>query len=405
MTMGSRLARQLDAPLRRPVASAIPVRARLRESIVLGLRLGLTSLAAAAGFGILGGPGGISTAKAASMDLTPERLVLQPPLTPGGATCQQVAANPELAVSQGFLPNFFPCLPDHAAFKNIMSELGFAIAPPVMRPARTTGLAGFSVGLEITATTINSGGVAKTGTAYWRQGTQGAFDGTNYSSVNDSPSSLLQVYALKVRKGLPLGFEIGTAIGYLGGTSMGTVGLDLRWAFLEGFRTGAFGYLPDLSAGVGVRTLMGSPKLYLTTLAADVVASKPITLADSGRLTPYVGYQYVFIFGNSTIMDFTPNVDALRECGYAGPHPDTGKPVCERKLSNGADNNSDFNNNSTFIGLQAGRHRGIFGLQYKYEILQFGGQLATDLVDPSSVDGDLVGGRQWTFSLEGGAAF
>jgi hypothetical protein len=45
---------------------------------------------------------------------------------------------------------------------------------------------------------------------YWHDGTEGSVDPNNkqFSIVNNSPDSILQVYSLKARKGLPLGFEI-----------------------------------------------------------------------------------------------------------------------------------------------------------------------------------------------------
>lgn len=345
------------------------------------------------------------------MDPTPERLVLQPPNLPNGSTCQDVAANPDVALRSGALPNALNCRPDNIAFRNYISELGFAIAPTANYPARTTGLGGIALTLEANYTKINSGNtsIAENGqsTNYWRRATQGSVDkGANrFSSENTSPDSVIQVYTLKARKGLPFGFELGGALGTIANTSMWTVGADLRWSLLEGFRTGPLGALPDVSVGGGVRTLTGTSKFHLTTVGVDVKLSKPIPIADSATITPHVGYQRLLIFGDSTIQDFTPNTDALRECGYGGPDPRTGTPVCRNKLANGSDNNVDFNNYATFEKVRVHRHRIMFGAHYKYEILYLGGQFLLDATPPDSENPGLSSSRQWTLSLEAGVFF
>ncbi len=367
-------------------------------------------LASAAIVGLLAFAAG-RTAYAADMDPTPERLVLQPPGLPPGATCQSVAANPEVAVKAGTVPNAFPCKPDNIAFRNMVSELGFAIAPTAFHPARTTGIGGVALTLEASYTKINadafSTGADGSQTQYWHKGTRGSVDpNTNkFSVVNDSPDSLLQVYTLKARKGLPFGFEITGALGYLTNTTMWVGGADIRWAILEGFRTGPVGLIPDMSIGGGVRTLAGSSKFNLTTVGIDAQVSKPITIADATVLTPYVGYQRLIIFGDSTIVDTTPNVDPLEQCGYTGPDPQTGSPGCRNKLSNGAPNNGDFNNNVTFDKVRTHRHRGIVGVNYRYELLYVASQFLVDLTSPDDENPGLVGSRQWTLSFEAGVYF
>lgn len=344
------------------------------------------------------------------MDPTPERLILQPPGIPAGFDCQGIAANPGAFIAAtNQSPNNYACRPNNPAFRNLVSELGFAMAPSVMRPARTTGYGGFSLSLELSFTKINAGGSVD-GVKYWEQGTRGATDGKTFSANNNAPDSLLQIYSLKARKGLPFGFELGTNLGYMGGTSMWVIGGDLRWSILEGFRKGPMGYVPDLSVGGGVNTLVGSSKMYLTTLGINVVASKPFTFGDTGSLSPFIGYQRLIIFGNSTIVDLTPNVNAIDRCGYQGADPVSGAPLCANKVNvNGAPSNTpdngDFNNNTTFNPVRIHRHRLLVGANYKYEIMQVGVQFATDLTSPGSENYQITGARQWTLSFDGGVSF
>lgn len=353
-----------------------------------------------------------AAAHADNMDPVTERLVLQPANAPGGS-CQASAANPELSLGPGFSgnPNTYLCRPANMAFNNLMSELGFALAPTAFHPARTTGLGGFALTFEASYTKINQDAVSKEADGstvqYWHLGTQGARDPNTkaFGTQNNAPDSLLQVYSLKARKGLPLGFELAGALGYIPNTTLWSVGADVRWAPLEGFRTGALGILPDLAVGGGVRTITGTSKFTLTIASVDVQISKPIPIAGSAQLSPYVGFQRIWVFGDSNIIDSTPNVDPQQQCGYQGNDPSTGSPVCANKLSNGAANNSDYNNNFVFQKVRTQRNRGIIGINYRYEILFLAGQFLMDLTPPSDENPGLQDARQWTMSFEAGVYF
>lgn len=353
---------------------------------------------------------GPRAAHAGDMDPVTERFVQQPGNLPLGSTCQSIAANPAGVLGQGLRPQDFPCRPDHQSFQNMVSELGFAIAPSAFYPARTTGIGGFQIGIEMSYTRISTGKVARDtgGTEnYWKLGTRGATDPNTkaYRGINDEPDGILQIYSLKARKGLPYGFELVGSVGYIANTTLWVGGGDFRWSLMEGFRTGALGLLPDVSVGSGVRTVAGTSKFYLTTVGIDVKISKPITLADSAVLTPVLGYQRVIVFGDSTVVDATPNVDALQQCGYDGPDPNTGAPTCRNRLPNGQEASTDFQNTFTFRKVRVHRNRGILGLNYRYELITLGSQFAFDLNEPGDENPFLVGKRQWTLSFEAGVAF
>ncbi|MFO0741084.1 MAG: hypothetical protein U0270_34615 [Labilithrix sp.] len=344
------------------------------------------------------------------MDPTPERLVIQPPGLPPGSTCQSIAATPETAVKAGLRPQDFACRPNNAAFKNFISELGFALAPSAFYPARTTGIGGFQVSLEASYTPISSDRAVEVGKGnyqqYWHLGTRGTQDpgSKQFSISNASPDGVIQVYALKARKGLPAGFEIAGTIGTVSNTGLWVGGGDIRWSLFEGFRTGLLGYLPDVSLGGGVRTVTGTSRFYLTTVGIDARISKPITLQDSSVIIPQIGFQRLIIFGDSNVLDSTPNTDAVAQCGYQGLDGN-GAPTCRNKLSNGQDNNGDFANNFTFEKVRIHRNRGLLAVNYRYEIVWIGSQIAFDISDPKSENPGVVGVRQWTLSFEGGVHF
>lgn len=299
--------------------------------------------------------------------------------------------------------------PDNAAFKRFTNQLGLAMAPLAMYPARTTGYGGVQVVLQGSYTTID----AKAD--YWKYGTRGPTDPSTgrYSVRNVDPSSILQLYAINVRKGIPFGFEFGGTFGILAQTSLLVAGADIRWSLLEGFRTGWAGVLPDVAIAGGVRTLTGTPQIQLTVASFDVTLSKPIPIADSSIVTPYIGYQWLNIFANSGLIDFTPGVDALAACGYQGQNvpgtpaatpPYTGESICSTQVR-------DSNNNHLFDAARMSRQRLVLGLMYRYEMIVLGAHLMPEIAKPEKTNSGAEAAAlqgvpgQTTFGFQVGVAF
>jgi hypothetical protein len=346
-------------------------------------------------------------ASAEPMDPALERLALADPSYPGG-NCHPGG---EWAGDATGMTTSKACKPDDAAFKRLISQYAFAFAPTAMHSARTTGYGGFHLSLEADYTSISSD------KAYWKNGTRGAIDPSSNASskFNGSPASLLQLYSLKFRKSFGFGLEVTGIVGFMPKTSIISGGADVRLSLLEGFRTGVGGVLPDVAVGGGVRTITGTPQFQLTVAALDAQISKPLPIQDSMVLTPYVGYQYLWIFGDSGLIDMTPATDAIRYCNYAGQNvpraagetgPYTGQPLCNGGSS------LDFNNNVVFKPARLERHRMIFGLNYRYEMVMLGGQFLIDAVPPADAQNDDADkkilqdeSRQYTLSFELGAMF
>jgi hypothetical protein len=351
-----------------------------------------------------------AVASAEPMDPALERLTVDSAGKPSGA-CHPGGEWDDSPNADGLSD---ACLPDNASFKRLISQYAFAFAPTAMHSARTTGYGGFHLSLEADYTSISSD------KSYWKNGTQGPIDPSDNSSstINGSPQSLLQLYSLKFRKSFGFGLEITGIVGFMPKTSIISGGADVRLSLLEGFRTGVGGVLPDVAVGGGVRSITGTPQFQLTVAGLDAQISKPLPIQDSSVLTPYVGYQYLWIFGDSGLVDLTPGTDALRYCNYAGQNvpgntdPDasktanTGQPVC-----NGG-SPLDFNNNVVFKSARLERHRLIFGLNYRYEMVMLGGQFLIDAVPPADAQNDDADkavlkdeDRQYTLSFELGAMF
>lgn len=347
-------------------------------------------------------------ASAEPMDLALERLVTNPSCR----TADGAFPNPAAPLDP---TNPTWCEPDNVAFKKLVNQLGFAFAPTAMHSARTTGYGGFDVSVEGDYTKISSG------ESYWKLGTQGSVDASTnrHATRNSSPDSLLQLYSVKIRKGFGFGLEVAGMVGFMPKTSLVGGGADVRLSLLEGFRTGIVGILPDVALGGGVRTITGTAQLQLTVASLDAQISKPLAIQDSSILTPWVGYQHLWMFGDSGLVDLTPGTDAQGYCGYAGtnapgnPDPNKkvfdGQPIC---TAAGGNAHIDFNNNAVFDHVRLERHRLLVGANYRYEMVMVGAEFITDLTSPADAQSskedkaDLKDeARQWTIGLELGAAF
>jgi hypothetical protein len=333
---------------------------------------------------------------------------------------------------------FTPCGTDDGAFAKLIAQYGAAVAPTVMHSARTTGYGGFSLSVEAAFTTIDNGNSGTcladgTGCNYWQKGTQGPQDATskNFSSVNAGPPGMLQLYTLKITKGLPFGFELTGAFGYLAQSSIYTIGADVRWSLFEGFRTGVPAFFPELAVGGGVRTITGTDQFQLTVASADGELSKPIPIAGTVVLTPWLGYQYLRIFGDSNLIDLTPNTDATNYCGFTGPNtpanPDptknnslNGQPTFDGQPACKGGTSADFNNTVVFNQARLNRHRILAGLELRVQMIKIGGQFMYDVVDPgnaTSIDAATLAAvyhnqnpyadvkRQMTLAFDVGAVF
>lgn len=324
---------------------------------------------------------------------------------------------------------FQRCDPDNVAWAGLVAQYGFALAPTAMHSARTTGYGAFEIAIEGTFTSFDRD------KDYWKNGTQGPVDQSTKlaSQSNANLDPVLQTYMLKFRKGFPFGLELMATVGFMPSTSIVVGGADVRWSLFEGFRSGVPAFFPEFAVGGGVRTISGTDQMQLTVASADAQISKPIPIGGAVVLTPYVGYQPIWIFGDSGTIDLTPNSDAVGLCNYGGgaspvtpsgqQHQDgspihDGQPVC---LNGGTA--ADFNNNVVFDPVRLFRHRINFGIQLRASLVRFGAHFITDLVDiPQAqfehnstteyVDDNGATrsrfenvGKQWTLAFDLGALF
>lgn len=174
--------------------------------------------------------------------------------------------------------------PNRQLFEGLARDLGQVLGPRVGAPAETLGQAGFAVNFMTSLSFIPSD------EEYWQLGVE-----------DQDPSSSMLSGIFQVRKGLPFSFELAGNFGYLFNSEMFTLGTDLKWALNEGFY-----YFPDLAIRGSVNTVMGAPDLNMVTAGGDMSASKSFGLSGVMSLTPYVGYQMLFIVASSRLLNAYP---------------------------------------------------------------------------------------------------
>ncbi len=310
------------------------------------------------------------------------------------------------------------CYADNQLWANLVNELGAALAPSLATPAMTLGIAGLYVGYEISITNLHN-------TAdHWRRGTEGTV-GSDVNSdtrtTRDNGDAAAFVSHLHVRKGLPFGFELGTQATHMHSSNIWAIGADVRWSLFEGFHRN-WGWLPDLAVRGSVNTVVGQTQYALTVVGIDGMLSKRFTVGGSVRLSPYLGAQALFIFGDSGVVDLTPSRNARAECPRQEiryvPDPNTGvgrspsglvgQVVCNGggTLPAGVPGElNDTRNSAVFQPVRILRPRGFLGLQMQWEILVITAEFGVDIGSPSFLNTPPAdAGRPLTQAVSAGAS-
>jgi hypothetical protein len=223
------------------------------------------------------------------------------------------------------------------AYRNLVSEMGVAFGPSFLAPAETLGYMGMAMGVNYGITTVN-------GTAdYWKNG------------VDGTAAGFLQTIGMEVRRGMwfPLpGFEIGGGLKYLTESHMYAPHVMAKFSINEGYFDIP---LPAIAVrGFGSR-VMGSREVDLTIASVDVSLSTSFGVASTINLTPYLGYNYLMIIGDSKVIDTTPGTDSLNPDGNTNFGPGLS---CT---------DADCNNNVVFDDQDTiARHRIFFGTRIMY---------------------------------------
>lgn len=177
-------------------------------------------------------------------------------------------------------------------FRSLSSELGSIMALQPVDTADSLGLSGFSISADVTLNSLNHE------RRFWRGPTAGG-------ARNIAPS--LQLVA---RKGLFPGLEVGVGTTHLFESTMWSIGGYFKASLHEGFH-----HLPIPSIAIRgtFGHVFGAKDLSLTTAAVAVTISHVFGVGKTLNLTPYIGYEALFVLSHSSNIDATPYCDELED--------------------------------------------------------------------------------------------
>ncbi len=229
-------------------------------------------------------------------------------------------------------------------FRNLMSQLGMALAPQFHSPAETTGYNGFAFVAKYGATTIDD-------TAeYWEYG------------LDRAPDPVLHTLAMEIRKGIwfPIpSFELGAGFTHLLGSHLFSLNASAKLALHEGFLHWA---TPALAVRFTGQRVVGTSQVDLTIIGVDVSMSKSFGVGGTFNFTPYLGYNALWIFADSQVIDTTPNIDSL-QCSADPGGCSVTTPIVPGQFCT----DSDCGSNYVFDDQDAIlRHRVFLGLRIIY---------------------------------------
>lgn len=221
-----------------------------------------------------------------------------------------------------------------ANFRSFARQLGAAISSVNLSPPETLGHSGFDVSAELSVVD---------------------FQGARLPTEREFKGPLL-IPSLHVRKGLPWSFEVGVRAAWLEKSRMGAGTLEVKWAVNEGFT-----YLPDIAVRGSVTRLLNGRDFNVTVGGLDLGIGKQFPLAGMLTLTPYVGWNLLFVGASSGSVDFRPS-RTLVEADQAGEQ--YRDYYVFQSVGAGANSHNRFYGGLRFIGGVA-----MLGVEVSYSVI------------------------------------
>lgn len=164
------------------------------------------------------------------------------------------------------------------AYEIVVRQLGVAIANPSMGAAETSGLHGFDIQLVNSVAFLDASSGRASNPAPWER-----------VHTDGDPSGTMWLPGVGVRKGLPLGLEVGARFSYVAFSRQTVVGGYGRWGLVEGYRE-----WPDIVVQLGYSGYVGNDELELGVM--DFSGSMGYTVPfgrkaglNEASFSPYVG--------------------------------------------------------------------------------------------------------------------
>lgn len=191
-------------------------------------------------------------------------------------------------------------LADNAKFSRFTKQLAAVISPRYHAPAETLGWLGWNLGFEFTVNDIPAG-------VQWDDALEGveriaAFD---QSKRSRSAPNVLNTIQFHVRKGLPFSTELGFDVTYLINSTMYILGVEGKFAFVEGFT-----YVPDFAVRMNYKHLFGCEDMDMDLLGWDLSVSKNFGIGGYIQLAPYTGYSLVYSMVKTHVVNPTFDINS-----------------------------------------------------------------------------------------------
>lgn len=169
-------------------------------------------------------------------------------------------------------------------FRAFARRLGAAMTSVNLAPPETLGHSAFAISAELSVVDFGSA-----------------------IAVTDLPTQRpiggpVLLPSIHIRKGLPWSFELGVRAAWFEKSRMGTGTVELKWALNEGFT-----YLPDICVRGHVTKILNSRDFDVTAGGLDLGIGKQFAIGGMVTLTPYVGWDLVFVGASSGNVDFDPS--------------------------------------------------------------------------------------------------
>jgi hypothetical protein len=224
-----------------------------------------------------------------------------------------------------------------AKFRAFARQFGAALTSVSLTPPETLGHSAFALNAELSVVQLRQDELACT---------LGALNCIPTERFNPDPldrrpgiDGSLLIPSIHLRKGLPFSLEVGARMAWIEKSRMAAATGEVKWAINEGFT-----YLPDVSLRGSLTKLLSPKDFDLTAAGADLALGKEFAIGGMITLTPYIGWNLVWVGASSNTIDFTPS--RSYEEGVCGPNPASCDPNAQIAIGSGVYEEVSLGDNS-----------------------------------------------------------
>ena len=195
-------------------------------------------------------------------------------------------------------------------YRDLIGELGTAVANKPIAAPRTLGAYGFDVSMDNSFAFTKAKGDDANPSPWQR------------AHADNDPMPFIFAPSLTVRKGLPLSFEVGASMSWLGGSRQGSFSGFVRAAIVEGYKP-----FPDVTVQVGYSGYVGNDELELGVMDLGISVGSSYAYGASpgmrhGLFMPYANFTLLRVSAHPILDDATTStIGAVRYTSKDGEGP------------------------------------------------------------------------------------